>query len=923
MVIIPELYPHQVAMRDDLRAAIAKHRRVILCAPPGTGKTRLAKAILGSFANRQKKDGESGHAMFAVHRRGLVDNASDSFSEPPELPHGVIMSGRETNGGCSIQVASIDTKLSWFCESGQYANSFTYDLLILDECVTGDAIVDTELGPMRLDEIPYRKPSMVHSYSKEEGEYFSKILNWAHKGKRDTIEVHTHNSKLRVTPDHEIFTRRGWLQAKDLLTTDEILACADADSNCLRPTFLRGTGIRNVSRRANGRRRSRMSTVMRRSAFAGAGRSQGLQPRTGRSGADFEGCMRRIMRTDTQTATAIKHCNSRRLKGKRYLGRYSEIRQSATRIRIPGRHGYPVHTDWFRKNGLSIRLSSCTDSVPVSALQSTPDGEMSQLSLQQHAIHRSSISTTRLSNGKKSEYQKSGLTGSAISGSRGGCATMVLQEGSTCSCTQKDSPKKRTSLLQTGFAITSEKHLSAATMLRTPISSASQVGPKSRLAGELNSMSQSVCGTSWSRVVSIVPAEPTDVYDIEVEGSHCFFANNLLVHNCHAHVQKFRTFMDAHDAKRTELGLKPAFVLGLSATPQHKELNKLFSVIVKGPSPQWLIDNGYLSPFRYFRCTQGQLDKLVKRGDEYTADSVSAAMEGLAGNLVKDWKRLAEGRATVGFFPRRSHAQEAVELLRAGGIDAHYVDGETPDDERRKVFKWLNEGDIDYICNVGVIERGTDIPRIGCVQLCTAIGSVVRYKQMVGRGSRVHPDVLDCIVLDHAANIKNHGFFEDDVEWTLEWGERPSKTHDAIPTVNCPRCDAVYRGGKCRACGYEPTPKERKSQGLEFVGGELKEVTQRTKDASAKKSNEALMVQALYIASKRNGSFGSAWKIATTMAERQGTRFQVPATFVVAGQRYRTIPHGNQDARRKVRDTYGFTQKNYGRDDNPYWIGSE
>jgi hypothetical protein len=29
-----------------------------------------------------------------------------------------------------------------------------------------------------------------------------------------------------------------------------------------------------------------------------------------------------------------------------------------------------------------------------------------------------------------------------------------------------------------------------------------------------------------------VKVEPTDVYDITVEDTHCFFANNILVHNC-------------------------------------------------------------------------------------------------------------------------------------------------------------------------------------------------------------------------------------------------------------------------------------------------------------------------------------------------------------------------------------------------------
>ena len=523
MVDLPTLYAHQEKMRDDTRLALARERRVILTAPPGTGKTRLAKWILGAYCNRPKNEGESGNAAFMVHRRGLVDNASNSFMEQPHLPHGIIMAGCDTSPHAEVQVASIDTKNSWYCENGSYSTNFTYDLVVFDET--------------------------------------------------------------------------------------------------------------------------------------------------------------------------------------------------------------------------------------------------------------------------------------------------------------------------------------------------------------------------------------------------------------HSHVAKLRTFLKAHDAKRQQLGLKPAFLLGLSATPQHKELNQIYRLIVSGPATQWLIDNNYLSPFRYFQCTKGQLDKLVKSGDEYTNESVSLAMQGLAGDLVKDWKRLAAGRATVGFFPRRSHAKEAMELLRANGVDAHYVDGETPDDERRIMFKLLNNGDIDYICNVGVIERGTDIPRIGCVQMCTAVGNVVRWKQMIGRGSRVHPDKTDCLVLDHAHGIRKHGFFEDDVQWTLEWGERPAKDHVARETIECPSCGAVYRGGKCRHCGYEPTARQRRAQGLEFVGGELREVKKRQRNGAKPKSCEELMISALYAAGSRNGSFKTAMAIAYRAAEKQKTRFRVPARWSVAGKTYRVIPYGHPDQKRRVRDTYGFTVGQYSRHDNPYQEG--
>lgn len=520
VIVLPDLYPHQVDMRDAIRSSLFKHRRSILCAPPGTGKTRLAKWILGSYALKEKQAGQSGFSLFAVHRRGLVDNASNSFDEYPQLPHGMIMNGHETDFHKSVHVGSIDTINSWYVKGEEY-DGHTFDLIVFDEC--------------------------------------------------------------------------------------------------------------------------------------------------------------------------------------------------------------------------------------------------------------------------------------------------------------------------------------------------------------------------------------------------------------HAHLPALRSFLKVHDAKREKEGLKPAFVMGLSATPQHREMNEVFREIVNGPAPQWLIDNHFLSPFRYFQCTKGDLSKLQLKGDDYTESSISAAMANLAGDLVKDWQRIASGRATVGFFPRRTHAQEAMEILLAAGIRTAYVDGDTKDDVRREMFSDLNEGRLDYITNVGVIERGTDIPRVGCIQMCTAVGNVVRWKQMIGRGSRIHPDVEDCLVLDHADNIRRLGFFEDDVQWSLDWGDRPAKTHETRQTIECPSCGAVYRGGQCRQCGYEPTKRERKSQGLEFVGGELQEVDRRDKKPEkAIKSNEELMISALFIAGKKGLTFGQAWHIANSNAKKQGTEFVVPAWFEIGGHRYKPIPYRNKDSKLQVKFTYGVTVGNVSRDANPY-----
>jgi DNA repair protein RadD len=375
----------------------------------------------------------------------------------------------------------------------------------------------------------------------------------------------------------------------------------------------------------------------------------------------------------------------------------------------------------------------------------------------------------------------------------------------------------------------------------------------------------------------------------------------------HAHHSKFQKFIEAHDRKRAELGLHPAYVIGLSATPMAKGLANLYKKIVKGPSVQWLINNDHLVPMRYFQAKRlGRLDRLKASGEGYTAESLKEAFDGLAGDLVRDWAEVGRGRPTVGFFSRVSHSMEACAELNAHGISAKHVDGSTPDDERQRLFRGLNDGEFQYLCNVGIVDRGTDIPNIGCVQLATSVNSVPRLIQMLGRGSRISSMHADCVVIDHGGSIARlNTFFEDEIEWLLEADKAKDLKSEAKPVITCPRCRVQYRGGKCRACGYEPTSKERKAVGLEFVDGKLVELTKKV--STKKQTNEQIWTQALYMAGKSGRTYKQAIGIARSKAERQGTKFRVPSAIDIAGRSLRAIPFGHPDGSRKVALLYdGF-----------------
>jgi hypothetical protein len=253
-----------------------------------------------------------------------------------------------------------------------------------------------------------------------------------------------------------------------------------------------------------------------------------------------------------------------------------------------------------------------------------------------------------------------------------------------------------------------------------------------------------------------------------------------------------------------------------------------------------------------------------------------------------------------------------MEQLTAAGLRVEYVDGETKDDERKSIFRSLNEHRIDYLCNVQVVERGTDIPRIGCVQLCVAVGSLVRYRQMIGRGSRVHPEKTDVCVVDHGGNIMRHGFFEDDPEWSLDITEKEASEIGVRPTIECPKCAALYRGGKCAQCGYEPSVRERRGQGLEFDGAELKEVKPKEKKASKNQTPEQLMVTALYKAGRSGRTWKQACGIYKGLCTKQGTPHRVPRTIEVGNHRYSMIRYGSADSNRRVEMLFPFVTGGHG-----------
>jgi hypothetical protein len=162
------------------------------------------------------------------------------------------------------------------------------------------------------------------------------------------------------------------------------------------------------------------------------------------------------------------------------------------------------------------------------------------------------------------------------------------------------------------------------------------------------------------------------------------------------------------------------------------------------------------------------------------------------------------------------------------------------------------------------------------------------------------------------------GFFEDDPNWTLDITTKDPGECAPRPTIECPKCQAIYRGGRCKYCGYEPTPPERKAQGLEFDGSELVEVKKEEKPKK-EKTSEQLMISSLYRAGKSGKTWRQCVRIFKDASKKQGTDYEIPKYVTVAGHKYEMLGPDSLDGGMRVRDLYPFTVSR-GDHSGPCWV---
>ena len=325
-----------------------------------------------------------------------------------------------------------------------------------------------------------------------------------------------------------------------------------------------------------------------------------------------------------------------------------------------------------------------------------------------------------------------------------------------------------------------------------------------------------------------------DVFNLEVSGTHTYFANGFAVHNCHHSVgSQYRTVREWWSTSK---------MVGLTATPERLDgqgLKDSFGAMVEGPDPDWLIKNKFLAPYRAFAPTTPDVTELPMRMGDYAVSAAEAAMNkpSITGDAIATWQKLTPGKQGICFCVSIKHSMEVAQAFQDAGVSAAHVDGDTDKNVRKAIIQAFRQGAITILCNVDLFGEGFDVPGAGVGIFLRPTASFGLWRQQVGRILRFEPGKV-AFLHDHAGNFARHGLPDDPVTWSLEGREKRSRKdmESVLAVRTCEKCYAVSpaRMKTCEQCGapFPLTPRE-----VLRIQGELAEI-QRVRVAAQKKAEK-------------------------------------------------------------------------------------
>jgi superfamily II DNA or RNA helicase len=293
-----------------------------------------------------------------------------------------------------------------------------------------------------------------------------------------------------------------------------------------------------------------------------------------------------------------------------------------------------------------------------------------------------------------------------------------------------------------------------------------------------------------------------------------------------------------------------SFKIGFTATPcrlNQGGLGNLFEDLLTSVSTRWLIDNKYLSEYRYYSFPLIDTSKLHTRAGEFVQEEVEKLLDNTAvfSGTVNQYQKITPGKKAMIYCGSIKASKEIVEEFNRNGITAAHVDGTMSKKERERIVSEYRQGKITVVSNVDLFGVGFDDKDIEVTILLRPTQSLALAVQQNMRCMR-YKEGKTAIILDCCGNVVRHGLPDDNREWTLE---PKAKQENIVKIRECHECFAVYPPAleKCPYCGAvavkEIQRKDKKVVDIDLVEMKRQDDIRSTRLADAQLETWAEVVE--------------------------------------------------------------------------------
>lgn len=247
-----------------------------------------------------------------------------------------------------------------------------------------------------------------------------------------------------------------------------------------------------------------------------------------------------------------------------------------------------------------------------------------------------------------------------------------------------------------------------------------------------------------------------DVYNIEVADNNNYYANNILVSNCH----RLRKGNKVNDILKK---IKTPYRFGFTGT-MPEELLDQWNIIGK-IGPVIYEKNSYdLRQDNYISNASIQIIKLIHKNDPPKLDSGNAYREELEYLSTSKFRneliaKLAQGlkQNTLIMVDYIQHGELLFDIVKKMMPEKQvfFIRGEVEVEERDKVRQLMEtNSDVVVVAISKIFSTGINIKNLHYIVFACGGKAKIKIVQSIGRGLRLHKDKTKLIIFDIADDLR-------------------------------------------------------------------------------------------------------------------------------------------------------------------------